>query len=108
MAALQKTIAENRGLDLGQTEIQSKIERGKRFMPAAPKGDKKKGPVNTLGEENRKGGRGGRGGNRGGGGGGRGGPRGGSGGGPGGGQGAPQGGPQGGGDAAPAGDSAKN
>jgi len=102
-----EAIAGNRGLELGQTEIQAKIERGKRFMPSAPKGEKKKGPVNTLGEENRKGGRGGRGGNRGGGGGGggrggqRGGPGGGSGGGSGGGG---QGGPGGGQSGAPAAD----
>jgi small subunit ribosomal protein S5 len=64
-----------RGLDLGATEIEQKIERGKRFMPVAPKRDKAKGPVNTVGEERRRG-RGGSGGPR---------RRGGSGGGPGGG-----------------------
>jgi small subunit ribosomal protein S5 len=60
-----EAVAALRGLDLGMTEIQTKIERGKRFMPAAPKGEKKKGPVNTIGEERK--GRGGprRGGRRG-------------------------------------------
>ena len=56
-----------RGLDLGPTDIQVKIERGKRFMPNAPKTEKKRGPVNTLGEERKgRGGprRGGSGGNR--------------------------------------------
>jgi small subunit ribosomal protein S5 len=61
-----EAVAALRGLDLGMTDIQTKIERGKRFMPSAPKGDKKKGPVNTIGEERK--GRGGprRGGRRGG------------------------------------------
>ncbi|MFN9992715.1 MAG: 30S ribosomal protein S5 [Phycisphaerales bacterium] len=60
-----EAVAALRGLDLGMTEIQTKIERGKRFMPTAPKGEKKKGPVNTIGEERK--GRGGprRGGRRG-------------------------------------------
>lgn len=60
-----EAVAALRGLDLGMTEIQTKIERGKRFMPIAPKGEKKKGPVNTIGEERK--GRGGprRGGRRG-------------------------------------------
>jgi small subunit ribosomal protein S5 len=76
---------------LETTEIEQKIERGKRFMPTAPKREKAKGPVNTVGDE-RKRGRGGRGG---GGGRGRGGPGGGEGGGGGSGGG-------GGGEAAPA------
>jgi small subunit ribosomal protein S5 len=46
-----EAVAALRGLELGPTDIQVKIERGKRFMPAAPKGEKKKGPVNTLGDE---------------------------------------------------------
>lgn len=50
-----------RGLDLGSTQIEEKIERGRRFMPAAPKREKMRGPVNTVGDD-RKGGRGGRGG----------------------------------------------
>ncbi len=79
---------------LETTEIEQKIERGKRFMPTAPKREKAKGPVNTVGDE-RKRGRGGRGGG-GGGGRGRGGPGGGEGGGGGGGSGG------GGGEAAPA------
>jgi small subunit ribosomal protein S5 len=68
---------------LETTEIEQKIERGKRFMPVAPKREKAKGPVNTVGDERK--GRGGRG--RGGGGRGRGGP-----GGPGGGGGGGEGG----------------
>jgi small subunit ribosomal protein S5 len=77
LALLRKSevVSGNRGLDLGKTEIEDKIERGKRFMPAAPKRETMKGPVNTIGQD-RKGGRGGRGG-----GGGRGGRGGGGGGG---------------------------
>jgi len=73
-------IKAGRGLDLGMTQIEQRIERGKRFMPVAARREAKaKGPVNTLGEERRRG-RAGQGG-----GGGRGGAR----RGPGGGDGAP-------------------
>jgi len=54
----------NRGLELGATTIEEKIERGKRFMPTTTLGQgqrKAKGPVNTVGDE-RRGGRGGGGG----------------------------------------------
>lgn len=68
-----KQVAAIRGLTLGPTVIESKIERGKKFMPVAPKGEKARGPVNTIGDDRK-----GRGGSRGGG---RGGSRGGSGGG---------------------------
>ncbi len=81
----------NRGLELGATTIEEKIERGKRFMPTTTLGQgqrKAKGPVNTVGDE-RRGGRGGGGG--GGGGGGRGRRRDGDSGGGGGGQGGPGG-----------------
>lgn len=100
-------VSELRGAKLEQTVIESKIEKGKMFAPAARAGDKAKGPVNTVGSD-RRGGPGGRGGR----GGGRGGPRG------GGGYGGGGGGGGGGGQAAsapaappageaPAGDSAK-
>jgi small subunit ribosomal protein S5 len=68
--------------DLGTTEIEAKIAKGQRFMPKAFEGEKLRGPVNTVGQELRRGrggrggpgrGRGGRGGG-GGGGGGQGGP----------------------------------
>ena len=49
-----------RGTNLGQTDIESKIERGKRFMPAAPNGEKMRGPVNTGASERRGGRQGGR------------------------------------------------
>jgi small subunit ribosomal protein S5 len=51
-----------RSQQLEQTEIEIKIERGKRFMPSAPKREKAKGPVNVVGDERKRGGRGGRGG----------------------------------------------
>jgi small subunit ribosomal protein S5 len=63
-------VASLRGVQLGETEIAVKIEKGKANMPAVRSGEKKaKGPVNTIGQDRR----GGRGGPRGGG---RGGPRG--------------------------------
>ncbi|MCA3006263.1 MAG: 30S ribosomal protein S5 [Phycisphaerales bacterium] len=85
-------VGELRRQTLEETEIAKKIEAGKAFAPAARKGDKPKGPVNTLGNDRGRGGRGGRGP---GGPGGR-GPRGGGPGGP--------GGPAGDAPAAPAGD----
>ncbi|MBX3383617.1 MAG: 30S ribosomal protein S5 [Phycisphaeraceae bacterium] len=52
-------ISSARGLDLGLTEIENKIERGKRFMPAvSARKDRVKGPVNTVDDHSRKGGRG--------------------------------------------------
>jgi small subunit ribosomal protein S5 len=44
-----------RGVDVGMTAIESNIERTKRFMPAAPRRDKAKGPVNVVGEERKRG-----------------------------------------------------
>lgn len=85
---LPENVAAIRGQQLGQTEIEHKIERGKRFMPVASNREKARGPVNTVGDD-RKGGRGGRGRPRRGGAGDRGGEGGGAGGAP---QGAPAGG----------------
>lgn len=65
-----------RGVELAATEIEGKIERGSRFMPKTASAEKMRGPVNTVGQDQRRGGRGGRGG-----GGGRGGRGGGGGGG---------------------------
>jgi len=59
MVALQAVrppslVKELRGLDLGVTIIEEKIEKGKAFMPMIKSGDKHaKGPVNTLGSERR-------------------------------------------------------
>ncbi len=86
-------VADLRKQQLETTQIEAKIEKGKRFMPSAPKREKARGPVNTV-DDGRKGrGRGGRGGPGGG--------RGGRGGHSGGGQGGPGGAPEA---AAPAGD----
>ncbi len=51
-------VASLRGQDLGMTAIEGKIERGKRFMPVAPKREKARGPVNTVGDERKSRGRG--------------------------------------------------
>lgn len=76
----REQIAELRGIDIESTDIERRIERGKRFMPTSSEtGEKMKAPVNTIGQDRQGGrGRGGRGGR----GGGRGGPRGGRGGAP--------------------------
>lgn len=69
---LSKEVAELRGVEIGETEIENKIEKGKRYMPSSA-GEKAKAPVNTIGQDRkggRGGGRGGRGGRGGGGGGG--------------------------------------
>jgi small subunit ribosomal protein S5 len=80
----REDVAELRGVDLAETIIEERVERGQRFMPKTT-GEKMKGPVNTIGQDRRGGRGGGRGGRGGGGGGGRGGfgggPRGGGGGG---------------------------
>ena len=62
------------GHGLAETTVEEAIRRGMAFMPATKAGEKAQAPVNTVGEEQRRGGRGGRGGG-GGGRGGRGGPR---------------------------------
>lgn len=53
-----QSIASLRKQELGRTIIEDKIEKGKAFMPAARTSDKPKGPVNTLGQEKQRGGRG--------------------------------------------------
>jgi small subunit ribosomal protein S5 len=71
----REEVAEARGVKLEVTEIEKKIERGKAFAATATKGEKMKGPVNTIGQD-RRGGRGGQGGGGGRGRGGQGGGRG--------------------------------
>lgn len=65
----REQVAELRGVEIASTDIEDRIDRGKRFMPVRAEGEKMKAPVNTIGQD-RRGGRGGRGGPRGGGGGG--------------------------------------
>lgn len=75
----KETIAALRGVEIGSTEVDQKLERGAAFLPSsAGGGEKMKGPVNRLDEEarNKRGSGRGRGGPRGGGRGGRGGERG--------------------------------
>ena len=71
LAILQtrEEIAELRGVDIAKTTVDEMIERGQAFMPKSAGAESAmKAPVNTVGQD-RKGGRGGRGGPRGGGGG---------------------------------------
>lgn len=56
----REQVAAARGVNLDSTDIEKKIEKGKAFVPAS-KGEKMKGPVNTIGQD-RRGGRGGGGG----------------------------------------------
>ncbi len=56
---LSGQVASLRNQQLETSEIESKIERGKRFMPTAPKREKAKGPINTVGDERKGRGRGG-------------------------------------------------
>jgi len=59
----REQVASGRGIELAVSDIERKIEAGKAFVPAS-KGEKMKGPVNTIGQERkgRGGPRGGRGG----------------------------------------------
>jgi small subunit ribosomal protein S5 len=56
---LRTQIMGNRQIELAATEIENKIERGKRFMPSTPSREKARGPVNTVAQQQRRGGRGG-------------------------------------------------
>lgn len=72
----KELIAELRGVEIGQTEVEEAIERGEAFMPSSTSGEKAVAPVNVVGQDRgsrggRGGGRGGKGGRGGGGGGGR-------------------------------------
>jgi len=73
----KELIAELRGVEIGKTAVDERLERGAAFLPQSGEGERMKGPVNRVDEELRQkrqrgGGRGG-GRGRGGGGGGRGG-----------------------------------
>ncbi|MCR9216593.1 MAG: 30S ribosomal protein S5 [bacterium] len=62
------TFATLRGVEIGDTEVDERIDRGSAFMPTSTTdAEKMRGPVNRVGEDSRgRGGRGGRGGGRGG------------------------------------------
>ncbi len=62
----REEIADLRGVEITSTDIEERIERGRRFMPVRTEGEKMKAPVNTIGQDRQRGGRGGRGGRRGG------------------------------------------
>ncbi len=51
-----------RGVTLPETNIEKKIAKGRAFMTSSTKGEKAKGPVNTMGQDRGRGGRGGQGG----------------------------------------------
>lgn len=54
---LREQVEELRGMPLGTTDIEDRIERGQRFMPKTT-GERMAAPVNTVGQERRGGGRG--------------------------------------------------
>ncbi len=63
----REQIAELRGVEIATTDIEQRIERGNKFMPAiSESSEKMAAPVNTIGQDRGRGGRGGRGGNGGG------------------------------------------
>lgn len=68
---LRSQIEALRGVDLGETEVEEAVRRGMAFMPQESASERAKAPVNTVGEDRRRGGRRGGGGGRRGGGGGR-------------------------------------
>jgi len=51
-----------RGVEIVKTEVDEKLELGRRFMPTSTGEEKAQAPTNTVGEKNQKGGRGRRGG----------------------------------------------
>ncbi len=73
---LRTTVEALRGVEIGETEVEESVRRGMAFMPTESGSERAKAPVNTVGEDRRRGGRrgggggGGRGGRGGGGGGG--------------------------------------
>ncbi len=63
----REQIADLRGVEIETSDIEERVKRGARFMPAQSEGEKMAAPVNTIGQDRgRGGGRGGRGGGRGG------------------------------------------
>lgn len=63
----RETVAELRGVEIATTDIEERIERGRRFIPESiDSGERARGPVNTVGQKTQRGGRRGGGGGRGG------------------------------------------
>jgi len=64
---MREKVESLRGVQLGSTEVEDAIRRGAAAMPVQRSGEKAAAPVNTVGDDRRRGGRGGpRGGGRGG------------------------------------------
>ena len=61
---LRSQIEALRGVDLGETEVEEAVRRGMAFMPQESASERAKAPVNTVGEDRRRGGRRGGGGGR--------------------------------------------
>lgn len=53
----KEQVAELRGVQLETTTVEMAIERGKAFMSSGGSGEKMAAPVNTVGQDNRRGGR---------------------------------------------------
>ena len=70
---LRESVEALRGVQLGESEVEEAVRRGMAFMPSQAESERARAPVNTVGEDRRRGGR--RGGGGGGGGGRRGGGR---------------------------------
>ena len=66
---LRESVEALRGVQLGESEVEEAVRRGMAFMPSQAESERARAPVNTVGEDRRRGGR--RGGGGGGGGGGR-------------------------------------
>ncbi|MCA9298845.1 MAG: hypothetical protein KDA28_07250, partial [Phycisphaerales bacterium] len=51
----REQIAELRGVEIASTDIEERVDRGRRFMPSQS-GEKMRAPVNTIGQDRRGGG----------------------------------------------------
>jgi hypothetical protein len=49
-------VAKRRGVEIGDTEVDDMLERGKAFLPAESTGEKMEAPVNTIGRDRQRGG----------------------------------------------------
>jgi small subunit ribosomal protein S5 len=49
-------VAKRRGVEIGETEVDDMLERGKAFLPAESTGEKMEAPVNTIGRDRQRGG----------------------------------------------------
>jgi len=53
----RQSIEALRGVELGETEVEEAVRRGMAFMPQQTASERAKAPVNTVGEDRRRGGR---------------------------------------------------